>query len=909
MTDDSKINGHANLDSEKSPAGLGFSTWQRHTSASLATRNGAVQRREGGLLPIYNRHSSFAAALIARQFNQGASGTGAAGFVFRSGQYRRPWVMRGMGDTDRSETQLLLPKRFPPDDTISRAAGRGDMGNIECNESAGGVQEISILRRETPAVAESPPSPPGLPAIGQERSIIHRSLPVSTVSAAAHGRLGKRSSPSSPKVARKITLSGSSQLPAGSIKTDALSQHIADLQTRHHLPLMRLPITPGPMPAGRRLQGDNLGKVEYTPALAYHSPGGQPAFTDAIGRKSVASDLPKAKSETKSAPRQALADGSPAESRPAGMAGLNREKPSPTNTSSPGNTQPGNSVSMSPVPVDYVLRRPAEPSSASSAARGNATIIGSDSGRTSLPLQRLRTPSRQPSTLSSQELRLKVPLHPATPSHLIATSRLAHPALPLSQPLPAGRALPRQPLLQRKQIHGKQSPLPGHGPSALSEMPLQQSASGGPDLAPASVTRTTISPTGHAIPRADSSPTPNIPEIPEGKSGFDTRITLNPAVAQRLADKAGLLTMRRKAIPIHAPIERSGGPVSVTGSTEPPLRVLPTAPPLSQTFKLSRSTLHRHEPLEAMADHTHTSFRIARQDSSSALPQLPRTTAPESGTVTEHHAKPANSYIFRRAAQGDQAPSDALPTGVSSSSIRHMAGTHSHETIMGNRRLTSVKPLYLQANRISAAAAAHIRPMPHSLYTISRLSGNAPPSSTSTAAQRLPGNSDSTPLAFPYPISRRIASVTTGRPAAMGRMGTVNATGGVTAENDVFRGQLDAISSQGTNSSSSHSTSSYNNGTPSFTERPLARIQRSNTDVMRVPERTTDVIQTSALPEDRYGVVSPAESAETRVLPEQAPSGSAPKGPDPEEIAEQAWRMIAERLVIEQERRGLTRWP
>jgi hypothetical protein len=30
---------------------------------------------------------------------------------------------------------------------------------------------------------------------------------------------------------------------------------------------------------------------------------------------------------------------------------------------------------------------------------------------------------------------------------------------------------------------------------------------------------------------------------------------------------------------------------------------------------------------------------------------------------------------------------------------------------------------------------------------------------------------------------------------------------------------------------------------------------------------------------------------------------------DPEDIAEQTWRMMAERLAIEQERRGLTLWP
>jgi hypothetical protein len=86
---------------------------------------------------------------------------------------------------------------------------------------------------------------------------------------------------------------------------------------------------------------------------------------------------------------------------------------------------------------------------------------------------------------------------------------------------------------------------------------------------------------------------------------------------------------------------------------------------------------------------------------------------------------------------------------------------------------------------------------------------------------------------------------------------------------------------------------------------------------MRVSGDTTGASTHSpypATPEDRYGVV-PAPNEISRqasgVLPGEASrTAVSPSGqPDSDEIAEHAWRMMAERLVIEQERRGLAKWP
>jgi hypothetical protein len=65
-------------------------------------------------------------------------------------------------------------------------------------------------------------------------------------------------------------------------------------------------------------------------------------------------------------------------------------------------------------------------------------------------------------------------------------------------------------------------------------------------------------------------------------------------------------------------------------------------------------------------------------------------------------------------------------------------------------------------------------------------------------------------------------------------------------------------------------------------------------------------------PEDRYGVVPAPHSGPAKVhgVPgsEAAAAESSIGKPDADEIAEQAWRLISERLVIEQERRGLASW-
>jgi hypothetical protein len=100
---------------------------------------------------------------------------------------------------------------------------------------------------------------------------------------------------------------------------------------------------------------------------------------------------------------------------------------------------------------------------------------------------------------------------------------------------------------------------------------------------------------------------------------------------------------------------------------------------------------------------------------------------------------------------------------------------------------------------------------------------------------------------------------------------------------------------------------------PGSGERPLAVPQRAQNKLMRISNQGDATLATIDRAEDRYGLVSPS-SEPLRTASTSAGDGnkapeSGPAQPDPDETAEHVWRMMAERLVIEQERRGLAKWP
>lgn len=80
---------------------------------------------------------------------------------------------------------------------------------------------------------------------------------------------------------------------------------------------------------------------------------------------------------------------------------------------------------------------------------------------------------------------------------------------------------------------------------------------------------------------------------------------------------------------------------------------------------------------------------------------------------------------------------------------------------------------------------------------------------------------------------------------------------------------------------------------------------------MEVPVQRDAIPAAPDRPEERYGLVSPpGEPANT--TPRAGEGNKAQQSGagkiDTEEIAEQVWRIMAERLVVEQERRGYVQW-
>ncbi|MEP6606329.1 MAG: hypothetical protein ABJA60_09475, partial [Nitrosospira sp.] len=160
------------------------------------------------------------------------------------------------------------------------------------------------------------------------------------------------------------------------------------------------------------------------------------------------------------------------------------------------------------------------------------------------------------------------------------------------------------------------------------------------------------------------------------------------------------------------------------------------------------------------------------------------------------------------------------------------------------------------------------------------------------------------------PLSRASAGRTA--PWALTRqpMTARNATASFTADANLSDSQQAARAFQG-------DPGTFSKSTPRAAARPLAIVQRTPAQLIRMSgERTSDEPYHD-FPEDRHGVV-PAPYQVSRqvsdVFPGKAGKTSStavlPSGePDSDEIAEQAWRLMMERLIIEQERRGLAKWP
>jgi hypothetical protein len=95
-------------------------------------------------------------------------------------------------------------------------------------------------------------------------------------------------------------------------------------------------------------------------------------------------------------------------------------------------------------------------------------------------------------------------------------------------------------------------------------------------------------------------------------------------------------------------------------------------------------------------------------------------------------------------------------------------------------------------------------------------------------------------------------------------------------------------------------------------ERPLVVLQRAQDKVVQALVQRDAIPAAPDRPEERYGLVSPPGQPGNATVARTGEGNKAQQSGagqiDAEEIAEQVWRIMAERLVIEQERRGYAQW-
>lgn len=210
---------------------------------------------------------------------------------------------------------------------------------------------------------------------------------------------------------------------------------------------------------------------------------------------------------------------------------------------------------------------------------------------------------------------------------------------------------------------------------------------------------------------------------------------------------------------------------------------------------------------------------------------------------------------------------------------------------------------------------------------ISTISGNLDASSTgAVAANRAPSPTFHPTSTFLKPPMTELnfhleqRSYVSSRPTSVGlpiatqmslarfpfrRLNMIESNGGPSTKEPSDRSQA-SVSSFGM-------TSLNSKGPFGFRERPLLNLQQRQNQVMRRSETSTGERPDSD--GERYGVVPAPHDHSSNMNNDHhshKASGvteSSSGGSNADEVAERAWRIMAERLVIERERRGLAKWP
>lgn len=843
-------------DAWKAPGSLGFSTWKRHATAGVAGRMILPQRGESSLLGIHDRHASFTSSLIARQFSRTASGADTGKFIFRSAYSGQKGV---------------------PEEAHLRAAPLPMLSRIVTREMPEPAPERSSSTDRNGYDISTPvgiiPAPSGKPTVAVDSTLIApRPVTAPGVDAPCrptggrHDFLGidKAVSSASQSIARSLVHRQEHSVIRSSLPVSAVA-------ASSHEPLVARSSVPATgktalgSPAFAKSARDTQNMTPNTLHRATHRESSIEARGERsgpAGSQASSSKPTLARSLTvQSAAGRALVSGKsdPGSdgSLPSGLA----RRPAMAGSHRRVDLQPG---------YPTLMRRPVIPDSMAAAPHPRSTQPGRLEGG-SWPVRYHNI------SLASPEPHDHMPPLAAPPSSATGGSATVTQSDPGStvQVFPGSKV----PALQR------------HPASERSVLPDVR-------LYPMALSELARSP--FPIPGLLSNSARHVP--------YSHASLLQPRLQRKQTHDEKHPLGRREHLALHeTPLQRTegsgnaphpAGPGVTKGSSPKiytnditarpyphPVMSRSAAPALGA--QRSRYVTH---PL-AMKHHAISAHALAETPIRRSMDGLPGRSL--ASALPMIGGTQSSGRIFRKSAEA-AAPEIRLPdivqsgnVSTSSFSLPQASGPDSGKAADGKHQ---AKP---RVQPVTISYPLSINP---------RLFSNIP--IPGIAISRSMHSTRPLPLAMPYGTYPRTAGTPMGS-SRIQRTRITNASRFMDPEGHV------RIEESG--DTSGRRAYASDNRMPGFFERPLAGFPRMQTRLMRASSGTAIRTRPHDVPaEERYGVVSPpgGESGGTRALTREMtfPSVSAPEAADPQATAEQTWRTIAERLVVEQERRGLAKW-
>jgi hypothetical protein len=899
----------AQVDAWNNPASLGFSTWQRHATTGAVARIPLIQKKQ----MVHQRNASFIEGLISRRLDRTGFDSGNTNFVFRLNRHAASKYVND--DVWNASNNLKPIGHGTSDEIVPNKAGQNHGANMprlqampdgaDRNNSlmrrgitmSGGYSSPSSIIPDTAIARGSPlnfnrsfdadkPATYNHDGLNLWRAVVPKKDGASSPAIKPSENIARSATPSEAKIPGNPSPAETNAYSGGNMNVMHESDHTRSLPVRaaesvfsnpvffsgnslprslvQRSPLslnpyssdlsthQRLPLRINPMVITRKLQTSHAGSATVAPARSEWLPINHGTLYKTVSRQNL---------------EDGRAEGGFALPENPGYAhmGGSATRPTPGNIARSSQTEIRRIGKFSPV-----LNQPTTFSPVISAIPEAVT-----------PYADLITHDFQDS-MKAADTRSVLPI------------KLAVQRGPISK-----SALP-----QRSTDSFHRTPLQRH---IRNELPTYHT---------------------HALQRSSRITAPDIPASPFRAHRYDSLLALRKTIAQRTSSIASTpyLTSAPDAIGTASQVDQ---PLARTDIGHTPF--FDTTPHLIVGVTGAQPGMQRSQgsPSSAMALHTQLSSRLSRLASPSSPPDAfagasylslkqghrfnkPLGSRP-AGTQSAHilpglSIPPAitstTSRINRFIRYADRSLGFTAPLAINGLEVLG-AGYSSVPGVTTNPRFSSAPDATGTDTAATATApnAANASGFDPASHIIKRFTQNA----AGALPMLRPLEKNLNPRFLP--LSRASAGRTA--PLAITRqpMAASNASASSTVDANLAGSQQGARAIQ-------RNSGTLSKSMPGAAERPLAIVQRTPAQLMRMPGEGNSDERYHDLPADRHGVV-PAPYQVSRQVSDTPPgkagmSGAAvsPSGePDTDAIAEHAWRSMMKRLIIEQERRGLAKWP